>query len=91
MKAFFAVTHVLMFLCILAVLGSTTVTFAQEGYFRAENRDGVWWIIDPRGAPTLTVGVDNISYESDQIRGTGACPYCETLEKIYPDRNAWGL
>ncbi len=91
MKALPAVKHVLKFLGFLMVLGSVSVAFAQEGYFRAENRDGVWWIIDPRGAPTLTEGVDNISYESDQIRGTGACPYCETLEKIYPDRNAWGL
>src|SRR5271157_5259012 len=91
MKALPAVKHVLKFLGALAVLGSVSIAFAQEGYFRAENRDGIWWIIDPRGASTLTVGVDNISYESDQVRGTGACPYCETLEKIYPDRNAWGL
>ena len=91
MRVSFAVTHALMFLCALAVLGSVTVTYAQEGYFHAENRDGVWWIIDPRGEPMLTVGVDNISYESDQVRGTSVCPYCEALDKIYPDHNAWGL
>jgi agarase len=64
---------------------------AQEGFFRAQNRNGVWWIIDPRGVPTISAGVDNISYESDRVKVTGECPYCETLQKIYPDRNAWGL
>jgi hypothetical protein len=64
---------------------------AQEGFFRAENRNGVWWIIDPRGVPTISAGVDNISYESDRVKATGECPYGATLQKVYPDRNAWGL
>ena len=50
---------------------------AQEGFSRAENRNGVWWIIDPQGAPTISAGVDNISYESDRIKATGECPYCD--------------
>src|SRR5208337_351463 len=91
MKALLVMTHIVMFLCALMVLGCTKVTFAQEGFFRAENRNGIWWIIDPRGEATLSLGVDNINYESDRGRGTGACPYCQTLDKIYPDHNAWGL
>jgi hypothetical protein len=73
------------------MLAFTTPIFAQEGFFSAEIRNGVWWVIDPRGVPTLSLGVDNISYESDQVRSTSVCPYCEALDKIYPDRNAWGL
>jgi agarase len=91
MKTSVVLTHILMFLCALILLTFTIPIFAEEGFFRAENRDGIWWIIDPRGLPTLSLGVDNISYESDRVRGTGACPYCETLGKIYPERNAWGL
>ena len=91
MKASKGTQYVLICIFGITALVFTTVTFAQEGYFRTENRNGTWWIIDPRGESTLSMGVDNISYESDQIRGTGACPYCETLGKIYPDRNAWGL
>jgi hypothetical protein len=64
---------------------------AQQGYFRVEQREGIWWFIDPSGAPTLSIGVDHIAYEADRVRGTGPCPYCQALEKIYPDRNAWGL
>jgi len=64
---------------------------AQQGYYRVEQRDGVWWFIDPNGAQTLSIGVDHISYEADRIQGTGPCPYQEALDKIYPDRNTWGL
>jgi agarase len=91
MKASVVVTDILMFLCALILLAFTTPAFAQEGFFRAENRTGVWWIIDPQGVPTLSLGVDNISYESDRVKGTGSCPYGEALDKIYPDHNAWGL
>jgi hypothetical protein len=64
---------------------------AQQGYYHVEKRDGVWWVIDPNGSPTLSIGVDHIAYEADRVRGTGPCPYQEALDKIYPDRNAWGL
>ena len=64
---------------------------AQQGFFHLEQREGVWWLIDGSGVPMLSAGVDHISYESDRVRGTGPCPYCEALDKIYPDRNAWGM
>jgi agarase len=76
---------------VIIPFATTSPAFAQEGYFHAEARNGIWWIIDPRGAPVLSVGMDHISYESDRIRGAGACPYAEALDHIYPDRNAWGL
>jgi agarase len=75
----------------LIPLTPTNPAFAQEGYFRVEARNGIWWLIDPRGASMLSVGTDNISYAPDRIKGTGACPYAEALDQIYPDRNAWGL
>jgi hypothetical protein len=64
---------------------------AQQGYFRVEQRDGVWWLIDPDGKPTLSIGVNHIAWEPDKIKGTGPAPYREAVEKIYPDRNTWGL
>jgi len=76
----------------LLICSSVAVpAFAQGGYFRVEERDGVWWIIDPQGVPAVSMGVDHISYEPDRVKGTGPCPYCEALDRIYPDRNAWGL
>ncbi len=64
---------------------------AQAGYFRVEQRNGVWWFIDPSGSPVLSIGVDHISYEADKIQGTQDCPYAAALDKLYPDRNTWGL
>jgi agarase len=91
MRVSLLVTYIPMFLCALIVFAFTTPTYAQEGFFHPENRNGIWWLIDPRGVATLSLGVDNISYESDRVRGTGACLYCDALDKVYPDRNAWGL
>jgi agarase len=64
---------------------------AQQGFFRVEQRDGVWWVIDPDGKPGLSIGIDHIAWEADKIKGTGPAPYREAVEKTYPDRNAWGL
>jgi agarase len=47
-------------------------------------------MIDPLGTPTLSIGVDNVAYEGDRIRGMGPSPYLQAAEKIYPNREAWG-
>jgi|SRR5690348_697826 len=60
-----------------------------EGYFRVEQRAGVWWFITPSGHPALSIGVNNISYRGDVIHGTTQHPYFENISKIYPDQNAW--
>ena len=91
MKASAYAIRFLVFLWALLPLAYTSPALAQEGYFRVEARNGSWWIIDPRGTPMLSVGMDHISYESDQIKGAASCPYAEALDQIYPDRNAWGL
>jgi hypothetical protein len=91
MKALALAIRFLLVVWALIPLDITNPALAQEGYFRVEARNGIWWIIDPRGATMLSTGVDHISYESDRIKGTGSCPYAETLDHIYPDRNAWGL
>lgn len=64
---------------------------AQEGFFRVEQREGIWWLLDPDGQPALSIGVNHVVWEGDKIKGTGPAPYREAVEKIYPDRNAWGL
>jgi hypothetical protein len=62
---------------------------AEQGYFRVENRGGVWWFIDPDGSPTLSVGMDTVRYEGDRIRGTRDAPYLEAVKKRYGGREAW--
>jgi len=64
---------------------------AQTGYFRVEPREGVWWLIDPDGRPTLSMGVNHIRYAPDKVRGTGPSLYEAAVKKIYPDPNTWAL
>ena len=76
-------------LWLLAMISAVSEMTAQPGYFRVENRGGVWWFIDPQGSPALSIGMDTVRYEGDRIRGTGAAPYLEAVKKKYADRNAW--
>jgi agarase len=91
MKTSYFNVRFLVFLCALIPLASIGTAFAQEGYFRVESRKGVWWFIDPRGAPMISVGADHIAYGPDPLKGTGPSQYAEANDHIYPDRNAWGL
>lgn len=91
MKTSPIVVRLMILLWALILVVAASPALAQEGYFRVEARNGIWWIIDSRGAPMISVGMDHMSYESDQIKGTSQCPYAEALDHIYPDRNAWGL
>jgi hypothetical protein len=60
-----------------------------EGFYRVQERNGVWWFIQPDGRLMLSMGVDAIRYCPDKIRGTGPCPYMEAVKKIYGGRDAW--
>ena len=80
-----------LLLLTVSTFASPAIVLAQQGYFRVEQRDGVWWLIDPQGKPGLSIGVDHVAWEADKIKGTGPAPYRVAAEKIYPDRNAWGL
>jgi hypothetical protein len=84
-------TRILLLAVFAGLLLSAVPSAAQQGFFHVEQRDGVWWFIDAAGNPTLSRGVDHIAYEADRIQGSTVCPYAEALDKIYPDRNTWGL
>jgi hypothetical protein len=79
----------------LAVLLATTISVAragaQTGYFHVEQRNGAWWFIDPDGNPMLSIGVNQIAYDGNAIDHSNNFPYRDAVEKLYPDRNTWGL
>lgn len=87
-KIRFRSSSAIMFLLVFS--GIIPSSFAQPGYFRVDSRAGVWWLLDPNGSPTLSIGVDTIRYEGDRIQGAGAAPYLEAVKKLYPDRASWG-
>jgi hypothetical protein len=79
-------TFALMLLC---VSFGPAWLHSAGGYFRVEQRAGVWWFVTPSGKLTLSAGVNNISYRGDVIHGTTQHPYFENISKIYPSKDAW--
>jgi hypothetical protein len=60
-----------------------------SGYYRLAEVQGTWWLIDPAGRPTVSVGVDDVSYTGDRIRGTGPQPYLRAVHREYASKDAW--
>ena len=73
-------------ICLLFI---TPQLFGAEGYFRVEQKAGVWWFVTPSGQLTLSAGVDNVSYRGDEIHGTSVHPYLQNVSKLYPSKAAW--
>lgn len=61
------------------------------GYFRVEQRSGVWWFVSPSGHLTLSIGVDNVSYRGDVIHNSSTHPYFENISKRFSSRTAWAV
>ncbi|MGH9534846.1 MAG: hypothetical protein ACRD2E_08310 [Terriglobales bacterium] len=79
-------------LCALALLCLWPLrSWAQVGFFHVENQDGIWWLVNPQGQPTLSIGVDHISYRGDATQGGGPAPYFAAVQKQYPTEMAWDL
>src|SRR5207244_1923054 len=79
-----------------SVLIAMTIIPRQEsasgpGFFRAEERQGIWWLIDPSGKPPPPIAVAQIANEPDGIRGPGPPPYRKPVSKLHPAGNAWDL
>lgn len=62
---------------------------AAQGYFRVEQKAGTWWFVSPSGELTISVGVDNVSYQGDVIHGATVHPYFEDVSKLYTSENEW--
>lgn len=59
------------------------------GYFRAEEINGIWWLIDPEGNAFISKGVDNVSYTADRARILGYSPYEKITQAKYGNIGVW--
>lgn len=82
--------HLTLALCVICLFLTPTRLFGAAGYFRVEQRGGVWWFVSPSGQLAISSGVDNVSYRGDVIHETTIHPYFEHVSKLYPTENAWG-
>lgn len=71
------------------LLAGSQLGLAQDAY-RVEQRSGVWWFVTPSGEPTLSAGVDTVTYQGDVIKGTKTHPYHASVAAIYPNEFSWG-
>jgi agarase len=62
---------------------------SSPGFFRVEQRDGRWWLIDPDGQPFLSKGVCHITFAGDAIQNTGRSPYREAVTAKYGGPEKW--
>lgn len=59
------------------------------GFFRTQQINGVWWLIDPNGNPTLSIGTDHVSYYVHWCEKLGYAPYHRNVAKKYGSEEAW--
>ena len=65
------------------------LAFEATGFFRVENDSTRWWLVDPQGRPFYSVGVNHMDSDGYIERGSGRCPYCESIEGKYGDVQEW--
>ena len=63
--------------------------FQPTGYFRAVERDGIFWFIDPDGGRFLSKGVNSVRFDQDRIRNGARIPYAEACQRKYGGKQAW--
>ncbi len=59
------------------------------GFFRVEQVDGVWWLIDPSGNLFLALGTDHASYFVHWCEQLGYAPYHRNMERRHGSEERW--
>jgi agarase len=67
----------------------TLARLHATGFFRTQQINGVWWLIDPNGYPTLSIGTDHVSYFVHWCEKLGYAPYHENVKRKYGSEEAW--
>jgi agarase len=64
-------------------------THKAAGFFRVEKTGDTWWLIDPAGKPTLSIGTDHVNYQTHWCEALGFAPYHKVVEKKFGSEKAW--
>jgi len=59
------------------------------GFFRAQQIGKLWWLIDPNGEATLSIGTDHVNYQGFTSQALGYAPYHRNASQKYADEAAW--
>lgn len=71
--------------------GAALEVFTSEptGFFRTEQREGRWWIVDPLGRAFFAVGTDHCRFEGHWCQKLGYAPYGRNNERRWASREDW--
>ncbi len=63
--------------------------FWPNRYFRVEQRDGTFWLIDPDGGRFLSKGINTVRFDQDRIQDSNLIPYADACQHKYGSQDAW--
>ena len=63
--------------------------FRGSGFFRVDERNGVFWLVDPDGGRFLSKGVNTVRYDQDHVGKTSRVPYADTCREKYGSQHIW--
>ena len=66
-----------------------SLRFKATGFFHTAQRDGAWWVVDPKGYAFYAVGTDHCRYEGHWCEKLGYAPHAKVTEHKYGTRERW--
>lgn len=69
--------------------GWAEVRSPATGFFRAEQSNGVWWLVTPEGNAFISKGVNHVSFTADQSPALGYAPYGRANAAKYGTAQKW--
>ena len=88
-ESFHVRPRALAFLAVLfAGLLLLPVPAAEAPFFTVANRDGAWWLIDPQGCQTLSIGVNKVSQGDTPADWSPDNP-SYSARRVYDTDKAW--
>jgi hypothetical protein len=63
--------------------------FRGSGFFRVDERNGVFWLVDPDGGRFLSKGVNTVRFDQDHVGTTNRVPYADTCREKYGSQYIW--
>ncbi len=74
---------------VLTVRSWSGIESEVTGFFRTEERDGVWWLIDPEGKGFYVIGTDHANFKGHFCEKLGYAPYNSACTERYGAIEPW--
>ncbi|HEY5130133.1 MAG TPA: agarase, partial [Bradyrhizobium sp.] len=63
--------------------------FRGSGFFRVDERDGVFWLVDPDGGRFVSKGVNTVRFDQDHVGNINRAPYADRCREKYGSQYIW--